>query len=771
MAILSNYYPNHHFEFCLYFSLFDTQEVDVYIDNIKAKFGSFHYAEVKTPFNPLMTDQHLFDMIPGMKSGARGRRKSIAKSSDLTLRIVKTADNHLSVVKKDQLTKESPQIKRTIDITGDGAVSRTPTPPAPISSRRKTETRNSSRAKVSQTRLNEVNASLEEVEKKTYQVLRRKSMAVEKADLKKVGAVIFKRKSIHSPLPIESDDSNDAKQKDPKAMETSDPKEGHKNSSKKRKPSTEQIETKQVPEKRTKTVQDASKADNKEIQQRKHLLSEEEIIREENILRSVGLMKRMSPIKQTVEGTKKSSTNQKKRDARDKMKDDDSADRQSIVLVPFLEIKEENIDNNASKNVSGQNISSSRTTINTTDPMDMTSHSKEQFSVISDDNSQSIKTEIDSDDDSLMIIEDDFVAKAKESSTPNQSMISIDCSSIEHSGRGSISVRDINKMTDRESLQKSTQSDLSSRARKSFPKSSTSTSMSMLKPRTTSALNKSAPMNNMVSIPRDNMVVHTLPPLDLINTSTPPPLSIVVNTNSNVSLLSRNQTLPSTSNVSSVSSISNEPPPLSLSSIQVTSSHSHRNTNSNSDSSFSATLPTISNGMITEQMASAITDSMMREPPKLQARPKAPLRSDGDTNFPTESGSVCRTLMENAHKMTDFFRSVIEDTLSDLANTTNPEAKIRLLEIELEKLKTAHAKEIADLKANTDRLLGEMKKSMEKERSRVIMETRKQCEIERIRSVEEAKKRQWCAFCGKEAQFFCCWNTSYCDHLCQRKHW
>lgn len=28
-----------------------------------------------------------------------------------------------------------------------------------------------------------------------------------------------------------------------------------------------------------------------------------------------------------------------------------------------------------------------------------------------------------------------------------------------------------------------------------------------------------------------------------------------------------------------------------------------------------------------------------------------------------------------------------------------------------------------------------------------------------------------CANCFKEAQFYCCWNTSYCDFPCQRNHW
>lgn len=64
-----------------------------------------------------------------------------------------------------------------------------------------------------------------------------------------------------------------------------------------------------------------------------------------------------------------------------------------------------------------------------------------------------------------------------------------------------------------------------------------------------------------------------------------------------------------------------------------------------------------------------------------------------------------------------------------------------------------------------------MKKSLENERTRLINETRKTCELERIRAIEETKKKQWCAFCSKEAQFYCCWNTSYCDYSCQQQHW
>lgn len=28
-----------------------------------------------------------------------------------------------------------------------------------------------------------------------------------------------------------------------------------------------------------------------------------------------------------------------------------------------------------------------------------------------------------------------------------------------------------------------------------------------------------------------------------------------------------------------------------------------------------------------------------------------------------------------------------------------------------------------------------------------------------------------CSNCGKEAFYYCCWNTSYCDQVCQSQHW
>lgn len=128
-------------------------------------------------------------------------------------------------------------------------------------------------------------------------------------------------------------------------------------------------------------------------------------------------------------------------------------------------------------------------------------------------------------------------------------------------------------------------------------------------------------------------------------------------------------------------------------------------------------------------------------------------------------------------QLADFFRSVIEDTLADMSGCTptssgnSVEARNKLLQLENERLRAEHAAELQKLRLNTDQILCEMQHSLENEKVRLVAETRQQCEAERIRSVEETKKKQWCVQCGKEAQFYCCWNTSYCDYPCQQQHW
>lgn len=64
-----------------------------------------------------------------------------------------------------------------------------------------------------------------------------------------------------------------------------------------------------------------------------------------------------------------------------------------------------------------------------------------------------------------------------------------------------------------------------------------------------------------------------------------------------------------------------------------------------------------------------------------------------------------------------------------------------------------------------------MRQSLEQEKERLVAEMKKQMELEKQQVVDETKKKQWCANCRKEAIFYCCWNTSYCDYPCQQAHW
>merc|ERR1712212_423528 len=75
------------------------------------------------------------------------------------------------------------------------------------------------------------------------------------------------------------------------------------------------------------------------------------------------------------------------------------------------------------------------------------------------------------------------------------------------------------------------------------------------------------------------------------------------------------------------------------------------------------------------------------------------------------------------------------------------------------------------MKQNVDMMLKEMKGNIEKENARTIEQYKKQAEMEKQKAISETKKKQWSANCTKEAIFYCCWNTSYCDYPCQQAHW
>ncbi|KAL1780882.1 kinase C-binding protein 1 isoform X12 [Sigmodon hispidus] len=123
--------------------------------------------------------------------------------------------------------------------------------------------------------------------------------------------------------------------------------------------------------------------------------------------------------------------------------------------------------------------------------------------------------------------------------------------------------------------------------------------------------------------------------------------------------------------------------------------------------------------------------------------------------------------------MMDAIKGTMTEIYNDLSkNTTGSTiAEIRRLRIEIEKLQSLHQQELAEMKHNLELTMAEMRQSLEQERDRLIAEVKKQLELEKQQAVDETKKKQWCANCKKEAIFYCCWNTSYCDYPCQQAHW
>ncbi|CAG9782822.1 unnamed protein product [Diatraea saccharalis] len=161
------------------------------------------------------------------------------------------------------------------------------------------------------------------------------------------------------------------------------------------------------------------------------------------------------------------------------------------------------------------------------------------------------------------------------------------------------------------------------------------------------------------------------------------------------------------------------------------------------------------------------------EPPRLQQRPALlnPLDTQtpaGALPTPSSAGPITAKLNQNAVKMADFFRNLLEDSLEKV---DEPAAEMVLLKLQLEQNRWRHRQELEELKHNHELTLAEMRSSFEKEKARLVSEVRVAAQADLESAVKAAKTKQWCANCNQEAQFYCCWNTSYCDYPCQRAHW
>uniref|UniRef100_A0AAY4DT86 Protein kinase C binding protein 1, like n=1 Tax=Denticeps clupeoides TaxID=299321 RepID=A0AAY4DT86_9TELE len=144
-----------------------------------------------------------------------------------------------------------------------------------------------------------------------------------------------------------------------------------------------------------------------------------------------------------------------------------------------------------------------------------------------------------------------------------------------------------------------------------------------------------------------------------------------------------------------------------------------------------------------------------------------------DFHIPTASADVAADIAKYTNKIMDAIKGTMTEIYNDLSKSTsgNTIAEIRRLRIEIEKLQWLHQQELSEMKHNLELTMAEMRLSLEQERERLVAEVKKQMEQEKQQAVDETKKKQWCANCRKEAIFYCCWNTSYCDYPCQQAHW
>ncbi|XP_078664598.1 MYND-type zinc finger-containing chromatin reader ZMYND8-like isoform X3 [Branchiostoma floridae x Branchiostoma belcheri] len=152
-----------------------------------------------------------------------------------------------------------------------------------------------------------------------------------------------------------------------------------------------------------------------------------------------------------------------------------------------------------------------------------------------------------------------------------------------------------------------------------------------------------------------------------------------------------------------------------------------------------------------------------------------PVTSSASSSSSTHTTTTSTESTDDISKYTDKVVEVVKGTFqqmwADLGRRGDNLATVKHLQLEVEKLSWRHRQEMAEMKHNMELTMAEMRQSLELEKQRLIQDLRRQCEADKNRAVEEAKKKQWCAFCGKEAIFYCCWNTSYCDYPCQQAHW
>ncbi|CAH1775641.1 unnamed protein product [Owenia fusiformis] len=121
-----------------------------------------------------------------------------------------------------------------------------------------------------------------------------------------------------------------------------------------------------------------------------------------------------------------------------------------------------------------------------------------------------------------------------------------------------------------------------------------------------------------------------------------------------------------------------------------------------------------------------------------------------------------------ADKVTGALKQAMAEMYTDVVQSNAASVHFKQ---EIEKMQWAFQQELLEFKHNAELTIIEMRANLENDKQRSLNNMRSMFDKELEQAVEETKKKQWCANCGKEAIFYCCWNTSYCDYPCQQSHW
>ncbi|CBY09013.1 unnamed protein product [Oikopleura dioica] len=122
-------------------------------------------------------------------------------------------------------------------------------------------------------------------------------------------------------------------------------------------------------------------------------------------------------------------------------------------------------------------------------------------------------------------------------------------------------------------------------------------------------------------------------------------------------------------------------------------------------------------------------------------------------------------------RIMEHFEHIIKSMYGEMLSSLDGNGQAEALRLEVDRLKWQHEMELADMRHNNELTIAEIRQSMENEKNLEIERVELKLRKEQEDAIHATKLKQWCAQCGKEAVFYCCWNTAYCDYPCQQGHW